>query len=461
MFVTLPEVEFNRYDVIIAGSGPAGCTLALQLEKTGKSVLLVETGGAEFDDDVQSTFTAMDASGHFGADYWPNHWLRSFGGTSGVWAGWCAPLSARNMVDWPIARSDLDGYYRTAATLLERSPDFLDYTQDYTGGFAYRPFSIVYPTRFGEAYLEPFRASTGVHVLLETSLSRLRANEGRTAVAGFDLVALSGDTRTVNMRAGQALALAAGGLGNAQILLGEAGDNAPGIGNETDQVGRYLMEHPHFYDCARLVVRSDLALPQLPDSYGEFAPTLVPQDEIYQRMGGLDISLELEEDDLNTADHVERYLAETLGSVQVFLINVRSEMAPEAANRVRRVPGAQGPAGLPRLTASCVISSDALRAVDGYLRQLGAAMAESGQGRVRLDNQTIFHEATGGGHIMGTTRMGDDPRRSVVDAECRVHGYSNLYVAGSSVFSTGGYANPTLTIVALAARLGDHLGRQT
>ena len=58
---------------------------------------------------------------------------------------------------------------------------------------------------------------------------------------------------------------------------------------------------------------------------------------------------------------------------------------------------------------------------------------------------------------MGTTRMHADPREGVVDADCRVHAVPNLYIAGSSVFPTGGYANPTLTIVALALRLADHL----
>ena len=58
---------------------------------------------------------------------------------------------------------------------------------------------------------------------------------------------------------------------------------------------------------------------------------------------------------------------------------------------------------------------------------------------------------------MGTTRMGTDPRTSVVDPDCRVHGVDNLFVAGSSVFPTSGYANPTATIAALAVRLADHL----
>jgi choline dehydrogenase-like flavoprotein len=53
--------------------------------------------------------------------------------------------------------------------------------------------------------------------------------------------------------------------------------------------------------------------------------------------------------------------------------------------------------------------------------------------------------------------MSASPRTGVVDADCRVHGMANLYVAGSSVFATGGIAPPTLTIIALALRLGDHL----
>jgi choline dehydrogenase-like flavoprotein len=65
-----------------------------------------------------------------------------------------------------------------------------------------------------------------------------------------------------------------------------------------------------------------------------------------------------------------------------------------------------------------------------------------------------------GYHHMGTTRMQDDTNQGVVDRNCRVHGIDNLYVAGSSVFTTGGYSNPTLTILALAVRLAGHLRDQ-
>lgn len=63
----------------------------------------------------------------------------------------------------------------------------------------------------------------------------------------------------------------------------------------------------------------------------------------------------------------------------------------------------------------------------------------------------------GGWHHMGTTRMNADPKSGVVDDQCKIHGVKNLYVAGASVFPTGGYANPVLTTVALVIRLADHI----
>ena len=66
---------------------------------------------------------------------------------------------------------------------------------------------------------------------------------------------------------------------------------------------------------------------------------------------------------------------------------------------------------------------------------------------------------TDAAHPIGTTRMSADPRLGVVDADCRVHGVPNLYMAGSSVFPTAGHAPPTFTIVCLALRLADHLRR--
>jgi choline dehydrogenase-like flavoprotein len=89
-------------------------------------------------------------------------------------------------------------------------------------------------------------------------------------------------------------------------------------------------------------------------------------------------------------------------------------------------------------------------------------LATQGIGRMRLEDWLLGEtapapEVTGSWHHMGTTRMSADPRAGVVDADCRVHEVANLYVGGSSVFASTGYANPTFTIVQLALRLADHL----
>ena len=76
---------------------------------------------------------------------------------------------------------------------------------------------------------------------------------------------------------------------------------------------------------------------------------------------------------------------------------------------------------------------------------------ESGQLQRWSENLSWF------GHHLGTTRMSSGPASGVVDADCRIHGVRNVYVASGSVFPTSGFANPTLTIVALALRLADHL----
>jgi len=95
---------------------------------------------------------------------------------------------------------------------------------------------------------------------------------------------------------------------------------------------------------------------------------------------------------------------------------------------------------------------------------LDQALQRSGLGRVQVDLGEAEGEwppsLSGACHHMGTTRMHSDAGQGVTDPDGRVHGMANLYVAGSSLFPTAGHANPTLTIVALALRLAEALGRR-
>ncbi|MFY0612036.1 MAG: GMC family oxidoreductase [Hyphomicrobiaceae bacterium] len=102
------------------------------------------------------------------------------------------------------------------------------------------------------------------------------------------------------------------------------------------------------------------------------------------------------------------------------------------------------------------------RDAESYTRSLKVISRElrrAGLGEYHVDQDdgglSEIVRPTGSHHLMGTTRMHDDPRQGVVDSDCRVHGMSNLYLAGSSTFPTGGYTNPTLTIVAMSIRLAD------
>jgi choline dehydrogenase-like flavoprotein len=99
------------------------------------------------------------------------------------------------------------------------------------------------------------------------------------------------------------------------------------------------------------------------------------------------------------------------------------------------------------------------------VRLLAADLGASGIGAFEYDPASIELEVTRygayGGHHLGTARMGTDPRSSVVDADCRVHGLENLFIAGGAVFPTSSQANPTLTIVALALRLAAHLNARS
>ncbi len=93
-------------------------------------------------------------------------------------------------------------------------------------------------------------------------------------------------------------------------------------------------------------------------------------------------------------------------------------------------------------------------------------MAQQGIGRARIrpwlltdpvEFPGILDDEVGGKHHMCATRMSADPQHGVVDADCRVHGMTNLFIGGSSVFATTGQCNPTYTLTQLALRLGDHL----
>lgn len=156
----------------------------------------------------------------------------------------------------------------------------------------------------------------------------------------------------------------------------------------------------------------------------------------------------------------EIYGGVPLTSIQV---TARLEQAPNPQSRVT-LSADRDALGLQRTQLDWQLSELDKQSLVRALEILGAELGSAGLGRLQIlvDEAESGWPATlrGGWHHMGTTRMSADPRQGVVDATCRVHGLSNLYVTGSSVFPTAGAGTPTLTLVSLALRLADHIQEQ-
>ena len=159
-----------------------------------------------------------------------------------------------------------------------------------------------------------------------------------------------------------------------------------------------------------------------------------------------------------------RFLQETSGARKIVTSTcwIRCEQAPNPDSRIT-LTKRRDALGQPRVAVNWRLTDldfDSMtQSADLYIRALGA----SNLGRVRLEPWLLekhsewWSNLKAGFHHMGTTRMAEDSSQGAVDANCKFFGVDNLYAAGSSVFPTSGAANPTLTLVALAARLADHL----
>jgi choline dehydrogenase-like flavoprotein len=147
----------------------------------------------------------------------------------------------------------------------------------------------------------------------------------------------------------------------------------------------------------------------------------------------------------------------------LYSLDFHAEQQPNPQSRVSLGESVDA-LGMPRLSIDWRYTAIDVDTVAGAIALLAADLRENGVGELSYDPASVEGELTRygayGGHHIGTARMGTDRRTSVVDADCRVHGVQNLYVAGSAVFPTSSQANPTLTVVALALRLAQTLARQ-
>lgn len=143
---------------------------------------------------------------------------------------------------------------------------------------------------------------------------------------------------------------------------------------------------------------------------------------------------------------------------EVYKLNHMTEQQPNPDSRIT-LSDEKDAFGKPKVCLDWRLTELDIWSIRRAQELIHAEAERSGFGVLEMDmtDNTIPSDIHGGYHHMGSTRMHNDPKQGVVDENCKVHDVENLYIAGSSVFTTGGYANPVLTAVALTIRLADHL----
>lgn len=507
----------------IIGAGAAGITLARRLLAAGHEVLLLESGGADY----EKTSAELNTGDSIGQPYYDldHARLRFFGGTTAIWGGRCAELNPidfakRDWVPhsgWPLTYADLVPYYRQARVSLglpETMPSLADFT---AAGIALPPFLASHLetqlwafdgrfNRFTLPHCADLRNHPRCTILLHANVTELIPNREADAIDHLVVRSLNGTQLTVYP---QTVLLAAGGIENPRLLLASRTGAPQGIGNRFDHVGRYFMEHPHArggqvksakawmllkaYDCKHQVngtriqallrasealqrerglLNSSMTIAGRRPREGKDSWGMSTYKRLKHRMnpthGGRALWMRTKQA-VNVAcrvtDPLRPWMMHRLGQYDLALF-VRAEQAPNPLSRVT-LGTTTDALGMPRVVLDWRTTPLDIASVAGLVRALSEECARLGIGDVTpatwlsdthgpwQTDTLISTHPLGGYHHMGTTRMAASPEHGVTDANGRVHGMKNLYVAGSSLFPTSGWANPTLTILALALRTAD------
>ena len=546
--------ETIETDICIIGAGPAGIGLAREFIGQKLEVALLESGGFDFDPEIQSLADGV-VRGDVKAPIDVNR--RQFGGNANVWHVQVgngnvglrhAVFDAIDFVKrdwitnsgWPFDREHLMPYYLRAQSTCQ------------AGNFSYSPEgfedSEVQRMTLPDADLETgiFRFSAG-NVFYQHYRDELAASRNVTVYTYASVVELlAGDSGKAVTRAriarpgksdlwisAKAFIISAGGFENARLLLMSNQQQSAGLGNQHDVVGRYYHDHlqgrsGYFTPTdSRLLGRSALYdLRQVNGSsvmgYLKLSQAIMQKHKLlnincflypkpnprqnkaidsfnrlrevglFSRQQGEYAAIFPKEGRakllLNTlfgSDYVVRmaYLAhagrqatayglgnggwsalpDVPGKFKRFEVWHSIEQSPHPDNRVT-LSSQRDMYGCPKLEVRWHWPQEDIAQTLRAQTAIADALERSGLGKLQLvhdpDGLPNVVRPVGSHHLMGTTRMHDDPKLGVVNADCRVHGIANLFVAGSSTFPTGGCANPTLTIVAMALRLADLLKQE-
>ena len=280
-----------------------------------------------------------------------------------------------------------------------------------------------------------------------------------------------------------------GTIQNARLLLASKSQSKQGLGNDNDNVGRYFMEHLEIAS-AELWLFKPFSTDLYSWKYGitkasaELAITKKAQIE-HKILNGTASLLPLaigrnqkprmetwQDDDPRKSgentfknwDKADEAAKNEKGNIErAFQLNTRIEQAPNPNSRIN-IGTEKDELGVPRANLHWQLTDFDKRSIRKIYQILGQQIGIAGIGRLKLmeflqdENDNSWPDGTNGGwHHMGTTRMSEDPKDGVVDANCKIHGISNLFVAGAACYPTSGAPNPTLTLVALSLRLSDFI----
>jgi choline dehydrogenase-like flavoprotein len=470
-------------DVCVVGCGPAGITVAHELVQSGNRVAIVESGRMTPDPFAQAQLkgTAVGPVIKGFRHYLSTSRVAGVFGSASRWGGYCTPLTpidfeSRDWVPqtgWPITAATLKPFEDRAANALGIS----------AFESAVQPLPESCDDSIGRLVSHAYHYPPNLYALRDRLLALVdhpafRLKLGLTAM---DFAASSGQVQW--MRAlgvdgeelyveAEVFILAAGGIENAHILLLNSGERKANLANNRSVIGQYFQEHFHV-----LAGRVRIPNARAWADYIRIAPnpsaghmtlrTVVINDEVQRKEQLLNASIEISAKALSLHD-VETAI-DSGGPIECDIF-VRSEQAPNPQSRVI-LGDSLDQLGRQRVDLrwqTCAQDWDSIvKSVDIVVSEMERKW--NAQSKIMIDrawpwpwaplppSPVPWHWHTWGNHHMGTTRMSSGDASGVVDSDCQVHGASNLFVAGSSIFPNSGFANPTFTIVALSIRLAEHL----
>jgi choline dehydrogenase-like flavoprotein len=477
-------------DLCIVGAGPAGLTIARELAGNRIGVLILESGGLDSEVSAQELNEGSTTGDPYAGLRSTRH--RAVGGTARTWntpvrgqpGAKYVPLDESDFAarretplsGWPFDFRSLVPFYERAQRICALGPFEYDGKGDReTGRSPEFPGGnlVARIYRFGTASnLGIVPQADNVRLCHHATAIALRMNGRR--VEGLDFA--DPDGRRFHVRT-RSLVLAGGAIENARLLL--CAPDSPWADNEW--VGLCFMEHPRDYSMTLLPRSDDLATDfgffdthtrdstivagriaiatsailgnDLPNASVTLLPRLraTPAEGAFARVRD---ALRIRGRSRATEGYGWSDATDPGAIYDAFRLILNVEQRPHPENRIVLGPG-RDRFGLPRVVLhwrwreADEAGLERLRTL--VLRDLEAA------GLGSIDRNTASPIDPNAHHHAGTTRMHADPRSGVVDADGRVHGTDNLFVSGASVFPTAGFANPTLTIVALAIRLADRL----